>query len=292
MNIYLFGKTSLSGETFYKNFRSEEIKIFSFSREDKDSIELDLRNPKSFSLINDEEFKIVSFAPIWELSYFLDYLFNNEKYKLKNLNGIIACSSTSSLTKKYEFNNFDKNLSANLISSENKIMEIGKKLKISCQIIRPTMIYGSVNGIEDKNISKILLIMRYMRFIVLPSNSGMRQPIHAFQLAEVVFTLIFRSFDNKRKMNSQFINVGGDDILSFVEMVKILKGSVSEKDNAKNCLILTIPNRLFFIFIFPIIIISPKYFSALSRICSNLSDFNKASEITKTKPKSFPLKVV
>ena len=55
------------------------------------------------------------------------------------------------------------------------------------------MIYGLVNGIEDKNISKILLIMRSLKFIVLPSNSGMRQPIHSIQLAKVVFCLMNKS---------------------------------------------------------------------------------------------------
>ena len=73
-----------------------------------------------------------------------------------------------------------------LISSERTIMEISEKLNISCQIIRPTMIYGAIK-VWDKNISKILMIMRYFKFIILPSNIGMRQPIHAVQLAEVVF---------------------------------------------------------------------------------------------------------
>ena len=76
MNIYLFGKTSLSGEAFYKILNSEKpkIKIHSFSRADKNGNKLDLKEPKSFSLINKEKFKIISFAPIWELSYFLNYI--------------------------------------------------------------------------------------------------------------------------------------------------------------------------------------------------------------------------
>ncbi len=290
MNIYLFGKTSLSGEAFYKILNSEKlnIKIHSFSREDENGNKLDLREPKSFSLINKEKFKIISFAPIWELSYFLNYIFNNEKFKLKNLDGILACSSTSALTKRFESNQFDKFLSRKLIKSEKEIMEIAKELQISCQIIRPTMIYGYGNGVEDKNISKILLIMRSLKFIVLPSNSGMRQPIHSNQLAKVFFSLMNKSFYDVNKLRSEFINVGGDEILDYGQMIKSLKDSLSKKDKAKKCFVIKVPNRLFFISILPVMFFSPKTFAALSRVCADLSGFKKAFEITKTNPIKFP----
>ena len=290
MNIYLFGKSSLSGEAFYQYFNSQRNynKIYSFSREAKDIYKLDLKKPSSFTLVDSKKFTIISFAPLWDLSYFLNYLFNNEKNKLVNLEGIIACSSTSALTKRFESNNFDKNLSSILIKSEEKIIELAKELKISCDIVRPTLIYGNIKGLKDKNISKILLIMRTLKFIILPSNTGLRQPIHASQLAEVVYFLMnqFLNWETKPKIN--FINVGGDEILDFGQMIKTLQDSLSENDKAKKCFILKVPNRLFFILISPILIFSPKYFAALSRICSNLSGFNKAHFVAKTDPKTFP----
>ncbi len=290
MNIYLFGKTSLSGEAFYSIFNSEKgIKIYPFSRKDENSNKFNLKDPKSFSLINQENFQIISFAPIWKLSYFLNYLLINQKYKLKNLKGIIACSSSSAVTKRFESNNFDKNLSSDLIRSENKIMEIAKELQISCQIIRPTMIYGSINGVVDKNISKILLIMRSLRFIILPSSSGTRQPIHALQLAEVVFSLLKSCLDENNKSQSKFITVGGDEIIDYEKMIRKLKDSLSRNDAAKKCLLIRIPNRLFLISIIPVMFFSPKTFAALSRVCANLSGFQKASKITNTRPLSFPI---
>ena len=288
MNIYLFGKTSLAGEVFYNFFQTDKIKIFPFSRKDRNSIKLNLKEPKSFEVINGEKFKIISFAPIWDLSYFLNYLFQNQKYKLENLEGVIACSSTSALTKRFESNYFDKKLSETLIRSENTIMQITNELKITCQIVRPTMIYGSFKGIKDKNISKILFIMRSLRFIVLPSNSGTRQPIHAMQLAEVVFYLLTKYPDDKNKAKSKIINVGGDEILDYVQMVNHLKDSLDKNDRAKNCLVLKIPNRFFFIFILPVMLFSPRTFAALSRVCANLSGFKKTYEITNTKLIKFP----
>ena len=119
---------------------------------------------------------------------------------LKKLKGIIACSSTSAITKRFEFNTFDKNLAKKLSISEKNIISISEKLNINCQIIRPTMIYGSFNQIQDNNISKILFIMRHLKIVFLPSNSGFRQPIHAYQLAEVIYFLMMKSLKAKIKL--------------------------------------------------------------------------------------------
>ena len=290
MNIYLFGKSSLSGQAFYEYFNSQKSinKIYSFSRDSKQGYNLDLRQPFTFKLVDSNKFKIISFAPIWDLSYFLDYLFIYEKSKLENLEGIIACSSTSALTKRFETNDFDKNLSSTLIKSEEKIIGIAQELKIDCQIIRPTLIYGNLKGLKDKNISKILFIMRTLKFILLPSNTGYRQPIHAIQLAEVVYFLMNKFLISERKPNINCINVGGDQILDFGQMLETLKDTLKFNDRAKRCVILKIPNRLFFIFIAPIMIFSPKYYASLARICSDLSGFDKSCDITKTEPKPFP----
>ena len=290
MNIYLFGKTSLSGEFFYKYFKlkQKQYKIYSFSREENKGYKIDLINPDSFSLINNENFILISFAPIWHLADFLNYLFHKENSRLKKLKGIIACSSTSALTKRFEFNSYDKNLAKKLLISETKIISIAEKLNINCQIIRPTMIYGSFNEIKDNNISKILFIMRRIKIVIIPSNSGLRQPIHAHQLAEVVYFLMLKSIKAKTKVSNNLINLGGDIILNYHEIIERLKNSLGKNNAARRCLILKIPNRLFLVFTLPVLIFSPKSFAALIRVCSNLSGFKKACEITGYKPKSFP----
>ena len=290
MNIYLFGKTSLSGEVFYDyfNLKNTKYKIYSFSRDEKKGYKVDLRNPNTFSLINNDEFILISFAPIWHLADFLNDLFDHKKSKLINLKGIIACSSTSALTKRFESNNYDKNLVKNLLRSEKKIISIAEKLNINCQIIRPTMIYGSFKEIKDNNISRILYFMRNLKIVFLPSKTGLRQPIHAYQLAEVVYLLMLKSFKAKTKVSNIFINLGGDIILNYSEIIESLKNSVGKNDAARKCIILKIPNRFYLISILPVMIFSPKSFAALSRICSDLSGFVKACDITRNKPRSFP----
>ena len=290
MNIYLFGKTSLSGEVFYEyfNFKKTKYKIHSFSRDEKKGFKIDLKNPDSFSIKNNGEFIIISFAPIWYLADFLNYLSYQENSCLKNLKGIIACSSTSAITKRFEFNTFDKNLAKKLSISEKKIISIAEELNINCQIIRPTMIYGSFKEVKDKNISRILHIMRHLKIVFLPSHSGLRQPIHAYQLAEVVYFMMLKSLKAKTKVSNNIINLGGDIILNYHEIIESLKNSVSKNDPAKRCLILNLPNRFFLILILPVMIFSPKSFAALSRICSNLSGFEKACDITGNNPRDFP----
>ena len=130
--------------------------------------------------------------------------------------------------------------------------------------------------------------MRHLKIVFLPSDSGLRQPIHANQLAEVVYFLMLKSLKAKTKVSNNLINLGGDVILNYHEITECLKNSVGNNDPARKCLILKIPNRLFFVFIFPVMIFSPKSFAALSRICSNLSGFEKACDITRNKPRSFP----
>ena len=291
MNIYLFGRTTLSGEAFIEQAdKNISNKIYSFSRiKNLSNRYTDLKNPDSFDLVDNQEFLIVSFAPIWELSYFLSYLFKFQKYKLSHLKGIIACSSTSALTKRFESNLFDRNLSKNLINSEKNIIKISERLGINCQIIRPTLIYGSINNMKDKNISKIITIMRIFKLILIPSNSGTRQPIHAYQLSEVIHTLIKSYPEKMNKSQRNLLSVGGDVILSYEEMLRALKSSLNPNDNAKNCLILVIPKRIYFIFILPVMFFSPKMFASLSRICSDLSGFTMACQITKSIPKDFPM---
>ena len=130
--------------------------------------------------------------------------------------------------------------------------------------------------------------MRHLKIVFLPYNSGFRQPIHAYQLAEVVYFLMLKSLKVKAEVRNNLINLGGDIILNYHDIIVSLKNSVGKNDAARKCIILKIPNRFFFIFILPVLIFSPKYFAALSRICSNLSGFDKACEITGNKPRSFP----
>lgn len=70
---------------------------------------------------------IINLSPIWIFSSFMEKVLRESPDIKKNLKGIISCSSTSALTKKYSFSNFDKNLSKNsIVQSKNLYMYVQK----------------------------------------------------------------------------------------------------------------------------------------------------------------------
>ena len=188
VDIHLFGGSSPVGISFCKKVNKDfrnDFNIHKYSRNSNGKFFLDLLKKESKLVGNSKNSMIISYAPIWDLAFFLENIIKNDKNSLKQFNTIIAISSTSVLTKRYAFNNYDKNLVFKLNNAEEKLITISKKNKIKLKIIRPTMIYGKIKNKTDKNISKILKYMRFLPFIILPENTGLRQPIHIDQLADV-----------------------------------------------------------------------------------------------------------
>ena len=104
-------------------------------------------------------------------------------------------------------NNYDQNLSKTLEESEDSLIKLSEHFNIEIRIVRPTLIYGSCGGFKDKNFSRITEFMRISPLLVLPRNSGYRQPISCYELANVFFTLLINSvksvkFVKKTKNNS------------------------------------------------------------------------------------------
>jgi hypothetical protein len=233
---------------------------------------------------------LVSFAPIWLLASFLTHYFKNKPDILQDLEGIIACSSSSFMTKRFAFNNHDKQLSLRLVNAHNEIQNICSKLNVPCQIIAPTMVYGKINDYSDKNLSKIIKIMRTLPFIILPKTTGFRQPIHAKQLATVASrqaSLMQSGYWPSH--TDRIMTIGGDSILTYKDMILQIQEQLDQKDHAKKCRIFTVPDRIFFLCVIALLPINPKVFEAIMRICSNLSHFTKVHEILEEPPKRFPI---
>ncbi len=288
MKIHIFGSSNPSGQAFLNlisnKLPSSEICIF--SRTNKNNF-VDFDHASSYKPNSNEEYVLVSFAPIWKIAYFLDQLFREKSSSLEKIKGLIICSSSSIVTKRFASNKFDKDLYHKLHDSEDKIAKLSKKLKKPLVIIQPSLIYGNVGEFKDRNINIIISLMRNMPFVFLPSNSGMRQPIHAFQLAEFVFLnyLLIKEKTIKRK---QKVLLGGDFIFSYETMLKKLQEALPENDKAKKCKIIIINRRIFSFLISPLNLISPKWFESLLRINSDLAGFEKVSKLMRKKPFEFP----
>ncbi len=291
MNIFLFGGNTTTGIVFQKLLKNQkEIKIFNYSRSCKGDFYFDADNPSSFKPVNgNNKILIVSFLPIWVFAKFLSNLYENYPKKLEKIDAILSCSSSSIETKKYSFSLFDKDLYKKLFFSENQIKSIAKSKKVISVIVRPALIYGSFEEINDKNLSILKKIIRKVPFILLPKNTGIRQPIHNSQLSYIFLYYVNEIFSNRHKIKSIEINVGGDVILNYHQMINKLINS-SDKKNKLNCKVFTIPNRIFFFITSPILLFSPKLYAMILRIASDMGDFKKFSEITKKEPQDFPVK--
>ena len=286
--INVLGSSSLIGKYFIDT--NVDYELVCFSRKNKNHTFLDLQNKDTFLNFSCENSFIVSFAPIYLVKNLIKKLEENNLNKLKTLKGVIIYSSTSAVTKKFAANAIDKNLSKKLISSENEILSIFKKYSINCQIIRSTIIYGVYKDKDDRNFIKIINLFKKFPFCIIPSQTGYRQPIHFSQLSELTYLLLENLIkkNSKDKIN-QILEVGGDEEITYLELLKRLS-IVSSVTKNKKCKVIPIPNKLFYILFCPLLIFKPKIFEALYRMQSDLSGFPKYSDYTNKSSSQFPLK--
>ena len=132
--------------------------------------------------------------------------------------------------------------------------------------------------------------MRKFPLLPFPSDSGLRQPVHVSQLAAVTKhyaeQLSCPSIDTS---HSQIVLFGGDTTLSYADMIASLQSSYSPVDSVRRCRLFFIPNRIFFLLVAPLLIVSPKTFEAVLRISANLSGFTPSNQLLGTDPRPFPV---
>lgn len=293
MNLHCFGASTPSGQALRQIC---PLHFLGYSRNVSASSSLlypaDLADPGSFypAASNPGPSFWISFAPIWLLAPFLEKLSIEFPERLQCLDGVIACSSSSSITKRFSSNRFDRQLVSRLIEAEDQLLSTCRRLSVPCRILRPTLIYGEAGGIRDGNLSKLLQLMRRLPLLFLPADTGLRQPIHASQLAAVALFLAERLAKSELDTSlPERIAIGGDTTLTYLEMIKALQQSQSPSDPARRCLLLLIPNRLFFLLSSLLMIVSPKAFEAVFRMGANLSGFTPAHQILGCKVKPFPV---
>ena len=174
---------------------------------------------------------------------------------------------------------------------EEKLIILKNKYDINVSLIRPTLIYDDMGTNSDKNISVLLKIIKNAFILPLPSHTGLRQPIHFSQIGESILS-ISKSYqlDKKKKGTTQVINLGGDEELTYQEILNRIKKYLKKSNSFNNCIFIKIPNRLFFLLCIPILIFSPKLYESIQRITINMNGFTKSYKVSGSKGKKFPVK--
>jgi len=178
-----------------------------------------------------------------------------------NIKRVITFSSTSRFSKTTSSDTKEQQIAAELTEAETKVINLCKKQQIAWTIFRPTLIYGC--GI-DKNVSFIAKFIRRFGFFPIVGNGmGLRQPVHADDLA----TACIQAYNCSVTINKAY-NLSGQQTLTYREMVEAIFHSLGKKPH-----IISIP-----LFVFKILIRSiaclPKFShlstAMITRINQNL----------------------
>jgi nucleoside-diphosphate-sugar epimerase len=155
-------------------------------------------------------------APIWVLPNYFEMMAE------RGARRVVALSSTSRFTKGSSSDVEEQAIARRLADAEEHFRTWAESKCIEWVILRPTLIYG--RG-RDKNISDIArFIRRFGFFPVLGQANGLRQPVHA----EDVASACFGALDSPNATNRAY-NISGAETLSYRAMVSRVFGALGNR---------------------------------------------------------------
>jgi nucleoside-diphosphate-sugar epimerase len=140
----------------------------------------------------------------------------------KGVRRVIAFSSTSRFGKARSTEPHEIEFVARLVQAEEAVERICNEHGIDWTIIRPTLIYGA--GM-DSNVTTIArLILRLGVFPLLGEAKGMRQPVHADDLAEACVLAL----DASATFGKAY-NLSGGEVLTYRQMVERIFAALGKR---------------------------------------------------------------
>lgn len=149
------------------------------------------------------------------------------------LTRVIAFSSTSRFTKENSTDTKEQAIANQLIQAETALIKECQQRKIAWTILRPTLVYGC--GL-DKNVTFIAkFIHRFGFFPIVGQGAGLRQPVHADDLAQACIQAAL----SPNTINKAY-NLTGGQTLSYHNMVMAIFKYLGKKPR-----IISVPLPLF-----------------------------------------------
>lgn len=162
---------------------------------------LDVTRPEDFA--PEPGSIIISLLPLWLLPPILP--------QMKDSLQLVAFSTTSVFGKSSSANKVEQLLVEKIATAEKTIIQNTEELEIPWTILRPTLIY---DGKNDDNITAMAKFIKKWHILPIAGpGTGMRQPVHADDLAAAVISAL----QNKASYNRSF-NLGGGETLSYHQM--------------------------------------------------------------------------
>jgi len=229
----------------------------------------------------------IGFAPIWLLAPFLAAMARHKPEALAELRGVVACSSSSVITKRFAANRFDRELAARLAHSQTLLLETCEQLGVPARILAPTLIHGRSAHHADRNVEALRSLLRRLPLLPLPAQTGLRQPIAAADLAAVALQQGREMASTAKESplsESAVLPLGGDETLSYHALLARIQAG---DPRAARCRLLTLPTSFFQWLASPLLLVSPKTFEAVLRLSADLAGFTCVADLLGRSPQPF-----
>jgi nucleoside-diphosphate-sugar epimerase len=132
---------------------------------------------------------------------------------------IVAVGSLSAVTKRDSADTAERALAARLADAERIVLDAARSRGASATLLRPTLIYGA--GM-DKSLTPIVRFARRWRvFPLAPGASGLRQPVHADDVAAACASALAAN-----ALAQDLYDLGGGERLVFAAMLERVRASL------------------------------------------------------------------
>ncbi len=131
---------------------------------------------------------------------------------------VLALSSMSAASKAHSPVAAERALAARLCAAEEALAAACARHGIGWTILRPTLIYGAG---RDRSLTPLVRAARRTRLFPLPAGRGLRQPVHAADVARALLAAALRA----RPANA-VLPFGGGERLSVAQMFARVRASL------------------------------------------------------------------
>lgn len=133
---------------------------------------------------------------------------------------VVALSSMSAVTKAASAWPPERALAQRLQQAEQAVAAACERDGMPWTLLRPTLIYGLG---RDQNISPLLRRARRWRLLPLPRAGGLRQPVHADDVAAAMLAAVPLAASHGR-----VLEIGGGERLSVRQLFERLRAAIPE----------------------------------------------------------------
>lgn len=206
--IVIFGGRSLVGPYLFQHLAEAKLTAEVISRETINlppgfsHQKVDLNNVRAWSV--PENAIVLSLAPLWVLARHLP--------RFLGAQSIVALGSTSRFAKIKSKDPKERAIAESLSLAEDILTKWSAKCQTRATILRPTLIY---DGKNDRNITRVAnFIRRFGFFPVAKPANGLRQPIHADDVAAAIMGAMGNAC-----VYDQALNISGGEVLPYYQMI-------------------------------------------------------------------------